>query len=169
MILYRTTDGTLLTRKPDEQYYTEPFAGKALYVSDDGRPVGDDGQPIPGEVVTKFVYTVEEYLAAFPKAEKNRAWLTRDRNGGELILVQTLPNWGCMVGNCYIVTYRPRFDHPKNPKYSMRPTVLVNDGDDAYTRKTFDTEEEARQAFEELKALAPFVMSELDGFGFVRE
>lgn len=69
---------------------------------------------------------------------------------------------GCMVN----VYYTPQFNHPKDEKYSMRPRVSVNDGDDMYVEKSFDTEEEALVALEELKLLAPFNMSDLVDFGY---
>ncbi len=168
MSLFRTVAGEIMTRKPADQFF---FDGtNKFYTDSDGKPVGPDGQPVPGKLVTQFVYNFEEYLAEFPEAEKYRNWLTgkANRPGTRFMILQASPWWACTPGCCYIVTQYRRFDHPKNPKYSMKPSIFVNDGDDADAIKRFETEEEADKAFEELKLLAPFALPELYEFGYER-
>lgn len=178
MILFRTNDErfqhrwgrpTMFHRKPDDQYFTDFDACKVYYVNETGFPIDDDGKPIAGEIVTKFVYTAEEYMKAFPEAEKYRNWLSRGRRG-EFAIVQALPwGYGCMIGHMNIVNYFPTFIHPVKANYFCKPNVCVNDGDDSYQRKTFETDAEALQCFKDVLTLAPFAMQELHALGFNAE
>ena len=156
---------------PKDQFFTSPITGDAFYVGDNNMPVNPDGTPIEGEHITKFVLSIDEYILLSPEAKKHEGWLKRDqdRPGTVVLLMQAEPCWSCMPGGMYIVKKWNAFKHPKNDQYSMRATVLVNDGDDAYARKEFDTNEEADQALEDLKLLAPFHMGDLVHFGYNRE
>ena len=172
MILFRTLTGKILTREPGHQYYVDDDIRRQeclgpLYVGADGKPYDRAGNLIDGEVLTKFWYTIPEYLALYPEWH----WLATEvrREGIESMLVQTYPNWSCMPGCVWTVDYWPAFKHPVNTKYSTPATVLLNDGDDFYSRKTFATDAAAKQGFEELKELAPFHINELDAFGYERE
>jgi hypothetical protein len=165
MRLYRTTDGRLLTLNPDGQSYHD-HNGDTLYADLDGTPVNNDGTPVPGHKVTKFTYTPEEYLGTF-HAETFRRMLTDPtRPGVKTALVQSLPHCSCLPGGMLIVTLLPAFKHPKDSRWDAKPRVSVNDGDDGYRNKTFDTDQEAEQAFNELLTLAPYHMAELETLGY---
>ena len=157
-MLYRTTDKKLLILKPDQQLFVDENNDE-YYIDHNGIPLDSKGVPLPGEFVTKMTYSLEEYIEAFPEAESFRNWLQRDSN---VYIIQSVPNCGCMPGFMYNVKY---FRNLKEESYS----VLVNDGDDAYTRKIFSNETEAIECYEDLKNLAPFDMRSLNEFGFVME
>lgn len=165
MILYRTTTGLLHTRSPQDQFYLDGQSGDKLYINVEGKPVDAEGKVIEGEIVTKFVYTIDEYCKAFNY--QHRPFLENKR--GQVAIVQTYPGWSAMAGTMNIVTFYPFFKHPRDEKYNNPPTVLVNDGDDAYARKVFKTDEEAQIAYNELLSLAPFTRDELIAFGYVME
>jgi len=163
-MLYRTNTGEVLVKR--DQYYIDK-GGNVVYTDFNGIPVDQEGKPIEGSKVDKFVYTFEEYVKLYPQGEDYRNWFTVRRMKGSITLIfQTYPNWSCMPGCMYNVYYTPRFIHPKNEKYNMKPRVAVNDGDDFTICKFFETEEEALAGLEELKSLAPFEMAELTDFGY---
>ena len=165
MILYRTNNNQLLVRNSNEQFFTDKDANK-FYTNFNGTPINSDGIEVTGKIVTKFHYTVDEFIAAFPEAEKYRNFLTNKR--GIVAIIQSTP-YAWFTGNTFILTYYPAFNHPGDTKYSTKPTVLANDGDDSYMRKTFKTEEEAQAAFNELLALAPLTMHDMTAFGYQPE
>ncbi len=170
MTLYRDTNGRLYTRRAADPFFTDAEEGHQFYADAEGRPVRADGSVVEGEVVTKFVYTFDEYVALYPEAEKSRAWLTgkQERNGNKLVLLQGLPGWGCHPGNVMNVTLMRAWTHPRG-LYSTPPTVLINDGDDGYARKVFATDEEAEAGLAELIQMAPFYPWELKEFGYNME
>jgi hypothetical protein len=168
MILFRTADDRILTRKPDEQYFTDDNDVKhtRLYLDHNGWPVNEHGTPIFGNFVTTMHYTLEEFAKAFPEKASKIKWL-EGRQRGKTALVQSLPPaWFC--GSFAIVHMYPAFEHPKG-LYKAKASVLVNDGDDGYMRKTFDTDAEAEAAFNELLTLAPWYMGELGALGYQPE
>lgn len=171
MILYRDTDGRLYTRRPTDPFYTDAEKGERFYPDAEGRPVRADGSVVEGEIVKKFVYTFDEYVTLYPEAEDYRAWLTskQERPGNRVVILQGLPGWGCHAGHMMNVTLYRAFTHPTHPQYSTPPTVLLNDGDDRYARKTFATDEEAEAGLAELIELAPFHPGELKDFGYNME
>lgn len=166
MILYRTPTNDLFVRNPNEQFFTDKNADR-FYMNFDGKPTYSDGTEVAGHEVTKFYYTVDEFIQAFPEAEQYRNFLTDKR--GTVALVQSASNYTWFTGNTFILTYYPAFQHPKNDKYSTKPTVLANDGDDSYMRKVFDTEEEAQAAFNEILTLAPLSMQDMAALGYQAE
>jgi hypothetical protein len=167
MILFRTIGGNVLVRKPNDQFFTDDnrdSTGEKFYVNLEGWPVNADGIELVGGFVTTFSYTADEFIKAFPQAEEYRRFLTERH--AKLAIVQSLPPWAWFVGSFYIVTCYPAYTNTKHPQYSRKPCVIVNDGDDSYMRKYFETDAEAEAAFSELLALAPFIMPDLDAWGY---
>lgn len=164
-MLFRTADNRLFVRNPNDQFFTDENETR-YFVNHDGMPINQHGTLVFGRIITTMHYTADEFLAAFPQHEEYRRFLTERR--GTLAVVQSVPPaWFC--GGFVIVTFYPNFVHPKNEMYNGKPCVLINDGDDGYMRKTFATDEQAKQAFDELLALAPWYMSELTAFGYKPE
>jgi hypothetical protein len=168
MRLFRTASGDVLFQRPNEQFFNDENKEAVFYTDYLGNPVDKDGVPVVGEYITKFVHTVDEYLALYPSYERNRHWMNSKAIGGEVLLMQAPPRWSCLPGFMWIVTRYPRFIHPnpKAQKYNYNPCIHIGDGDDCDMRKNFDSEEAAIAGLEELKLLAPFHMSELLEFGY---
>ncbi len=160
MKLFRTKD-SILEKK--DQYYCCCKTGDVFYADHEDFPVDNDGNKIVGEFITKFVYTPEEYVKAFPKGKSSADCYCKSSTS---FVFQSFPSACCMPGYMINVSCYPRFIHPKNPKWNQKPRIVINDGDDSYMRKYFETEEEALVGLEELKNLAPFRMCELDVFGY---
>lgn len=160
--LYRTEDGLLLV-KHGQAYFDE--CNNAFYTDINGTPVDNNGKPIQGKVVEKMFYdTPEDYMRDFPTADNPAFWWHKT---GKTFLLQTYSYYRSIEGNFLLIWVEPEYVYPNAiiPK-TVKPFVLVNDGDDAYMRRYFDTNEQALTAGEELKALAPFHMDELKHFGY---
>ena len=98
--------------------------------------------------------TFDAYAAAIPEGEAYRNWL--GSKPGLRLLGGTGPHSGLPGGYLWA--------------YVLEGTdgwcVLVGDCDDGLIRKPCASEEEARQALDDLTALAPVAMHELDALGY---
>lgn len=152
-MLFRTTDGELLFKKNN------------VWIDRDGEIFWGDlpykaGVILGGRVVTKMFYDdIDEYKKDFPEEKCADYHFFGGRE--QTFLIQTYPYYRCITGSFLSVSIQKPGLY--DPVYS---SVLVNDGDDGYARKMFETFEEAVEEAEKLKLLAPFTMDELGFFGY---
>lgn len=159
MKLFRTKDSILIK---EGQFFNCTYTSNKFFSDYEGFPIREDGSKIEGEFITKFVYTMEEYVKAFPEA-----YFYKEVNPpGKTLIFQSLKYNSCMPGDMIEVNYYPKYIHPKNPKWNRKSKISINDGDDGYVEKYFENEEEALADLETLKNLAPFLMNELIEFGY---
>lgn len=161
MKLFKTKDD-IFTKHPDQPFF-EDSKGNQYYPDVNNKPVDNEGNTINGFFITKFVFTQAEYLEMYPEG-KNFTHIL-DAYLLDLMFFQTLPNHSCIPGSFYTVRLTGEF-RSKSRKFPQLPKIIVGDGDDGYVIKSFLTIEEAKQGLEELKSLAPFIMSELREFGY---
>lgn len=163
MILFMKRDKNIIFKKKGDEFFYDG-KGKQWYVNDNGEPLDENGDVLSGEFVSKMYYTVDEYIEMYPNAKRYKRFL--EGNYGKSMIVRSYPPEAWFLGNVLMVRYVPSLIREGLSKYDIQPSVVVNDGDDMYMRKIFQSDQEAEVGFNELLELAPFNMSDLKSFGY---
>lgn len=113
----------------------------------------------------KFVYdSAEEYLKAYPEYLEYKHMLAKAKSHSNYISTDCVllkSDQSCLPDDyliCWISSWEKEKWH-----------VRLNDGDDGYLCKIFDSRIKAENCIKELKDLAPFSWNEIKEFGFKNE